>query len=175
MPFFKTSALVLTCVTATASFAQDTLNDLEIAHVAYTAGAIDIRYAHLATALSDNDEVLKFAASMLRDHVAVNEAAIALVTELEVTPQDNDLSRALVEGANAKRMEMAALAGKDFDCAYATNELAYHQLVNKTLEETLIPTATVPQLKELLGEGLATFRAHEHHAEMMVEDLQCES
>ena len=36
-------------------------NDLEIAHIAYTAGALDIRYAHLALALSDNPEVKKFA------------------------------------------------------------------------------------------------------------------
>ena len=30
------------------------LNDLEIAHVAYTADNIDIRYAHLALAISNN-------------------------------------------------------------------------------------------------------------------------
>ncbi len=29
------------------------LNDLQIAHIAYTAGNIDIRYAHLALALSE--------------------------------------------------------------------------------------------------------------------------
>lgn len=172
---FKFSSLTLACFAASASFAGGKMNDLEIAHTAYTAGAIDIRYAHLATALSDNPDVLDFAASMLRDHAAVNDAAIALVTELGVTPQDNDLSRALTDGAAAKRQEMAALSGQEFDCAYASNELAYHQLVNKTLEETFIPTASVPQLKELLVDALATFRAHERHAEMTVEGLQCES
>lgn len=158
-----------------AVLAQDGMNDLEIAHTAYTAGVIDIRYAHLATALSDNPVVLEFAAAMLRDHTAVNDAALALVSELNVTPQDNDLSRALTDGATAKRSEMATLSGKEFDCAYAGNELAYHQLVNKTLEENFIPAATVPQLKDLLSEGLVTFRAHEQHAQMMVNELQCES
>ena len=33
------------------------LNDLEIAHVAYTADLIDIRYAHLALAKSKNAKV----------------------------------------------------------------------------------------------------------------------
>jgi len=33
------------------------MNDLEIAHTAYTAGGIDIRYAHLALAVSENDAV----------------------------------------------------------------------------------------------------------------------
>ncbi|KIC22797.1 hypothetical protein RA20_00090 [Leisingera sp. ANG-Vp] len=167
------TALAAACAAATAAGASDKMNDLEIAHTAYTAGAIDIRYAHLALAVSESPEVREFAAVMLRDHTAVNEAAGGLVAELNVTPQDNDLSRALVSGAAEKRAELAGLSGKDFDCAYAANELAYHQLVNKTLEESFIPWATVPQLKELLGEGLVTFQAHEKHAENMVAALQC--
>ena len=55
------------------------INDLQIAHTAYTAGAIDIRYAHLALALSDNPEVRQFAELMIRDHTAVNKKALALV------------------------------------------------------------------------------------------------
>ena len=66
-----------------------------------------------------------------------------------------------------------ALSGKDFDCAYATNELGYHQVVNKTVEENFIPNATVPQLKELLTNALATFKQHEGHAEHMVAGLNC--
>ena len=54
---------------------EQSLNDLQIAHIAYTAGAIDIRYAHLALALSDNPEVRKFAELMVRDHTAVNNKA----------------------------------------------------------------------------------------------------
>ena len=55
------------------------LSDLEIAHVAYTADNIDIRYAHLALAISDNPEIHKFAKTMIRDHEAVNEQALALL------------------------------------------------------------------------------------------------
>ncbi len=46
------SALVAVLVSAAAAQAQEAadLNDLEIAHVAYTADNIDIRYAHLALA-----------------------------------------------------------------------------------------------------------------------------
>ncbi len=71
------------------------LNDLEIAHVAYTADSIDIRYAHLALAISDNPAVREFAQTMIRDHEAVNAEALALVARLDVTPQDNFLSRQL--------------------------------------------------------------------------------
>lgn len=165
-------ALVFSLGAATA-LAQDGMNDLEIAHTAYTAGQIDIRYAHLALAVSENDSVREFASLMLRDHTAVNDAAVALITELKVTPQDNKLSQTLLKGAADKRAELLALSGNDFDCAYATNELGYHQVVNKTVEGSFIPAVTVPPLKELLEDALATFKQHEGHAEMMVAGLKC--
>lgn len=172
----KTMTLALGLALATTGLAAQTgepMNDLEIAHTAYTAGGLDIRYAHLALAISENDAVRDFAQTMIRDHTAVNDAAGALIAELKVTPQDNALSQALVEGAAAKRAELMALSGNAFDCAYATNELAYHQVVNQTVAETFIPVVMVEPLKVLLGDALVTFRAHEQHAERMVAGLTC--
>jgi putative membrane protein len=160
-------------LTGAGAHAGEKMNDLEIAHAAYTAGGLDIRYAHLALAISENDTVRGFAETMIRDHSAVNKAAGKLVAELNVTPQDNALSQALVEGAAAKRTELMALTGATFDCAYATNELGYHQIVNKTVAERFIPAVTVEPLKTLLEDALVTFRAHEAHAEKMVAGLQC--
>lgn len=153
--------------------AGEAMNDLEIAHAAYTAGGLDIRYAHLALAISENEAVRDFARTMIRDHTAVNDAAGALIAELKVTPQDNALSQALVEGAAAKRAELITLSGNAFDCAYAANELGYHQIVNKTVAESFIPAVTVEPLKALLEDALVTFRAHEKHAEHMVAGLTC--
>jgi len=110
---------------------------------------------------------------MVRDHSAVNDAAGALITELNVTPQDNGLSQALVKGAAEKVEELAGLRGKSFDCAYATNELGYHQVVNQTVEGNFIPNVTVEPLKALLVDALATFKQHEKHAENMVSQLSC--
>lgn len=167
--------LIAAMLAAGPAMAQDKMNDLQIAHTAYTAGQLDIRYAHLALAVSDNDAVRAFAETMIRDHTAVNEAAVALITELNVTPEDNDLSRALVDGAAAKRAEFMALSGNAFDCAYAANELGYHQVVNQTVEGKFIPWATVEPLKALLSDALVTFKVHEGHAEEMVAGLQCAS
>lgn len=168
-----TLAIAITAGMTGAVFADDPMNDLEIAHAAYTAGQLDIRYAHLALALSENDSVRSFAATMIRDHTAVNNAAGALIAELDVVPQDNPLSQALVQGAAAKRAEFVALNGHAFDCAYATNELGYHQVVNETVAESFIPAVTVEPLRDLLTDALEIFQAHEAHAETMVEGLQC--
>ncbi len=172
----KTMTLALglaLAATGLAAQADQAMNDLEIAHTAYTAGGLDIRYAHLALAISENEAVRDFAQTMIRDHTAVNQAAGALITELKVTPQDNALSQALVEGAAAKRAELMALTGNAFDCAYAKNELGYHQVVNKTVAGSFIPAVTVAPLKALLEDALVTFKAHEKHAETMVAGLTC--
>jgi len=76
------------------------LNDLQIAHVAYTADNIDIRYAHLALAISTNPAIHVFAETMIRDHTAVNDQALALLAKLNAAPEDNFLSKALLEGAD---------------------------------------------------------------------------
>ncbi|MEM7221874.1 MAG: DUF4142 domain-containing protein [Pseudomonadota bacterium] len=158
--------------TAVQAGSPEKLNDLEIAHVAYTADEIDIRYAHLALAKSRHPEVRKFAETMIRDHTAVNEAALALVTELNVAPQDNFLSQDLNKQADALIIEMAQLSGPDFDKRYAENELAYHKAVNGLVENVFIPNIQTPQVKALFEEALVTFKGHEHHAEMLVKAVQ---
>ncbi len=146
---------------------ENKFNDLEIAHIAYTADVIDIRYAHLALAISENPEVRKFAELMIRDHTAVNKKALALVKKLEITPQDNAMSQQLNEQATKIRNELSQLRGKRFDQRYAANELGYHQAVNQVVENTLIPNAKNAELKALLVSALQTFKVHEGHAAAM--------
>lgn len=148
------------------------LNDLEIAHVAYIADNIDIRYAHLALAISANPDVQAFAKTMIRDHEAVNEQALALLAKLQAQPQDNFLSQSLLANAEKLIDEMSKLRGADFDKRYAENELAYHKAVNDLVGNTFIPNIENAEVKALFEAGLEIFKAHEGHAEMMVGKLK---
>ncbi len=148
------------------------LNDLQIAHVAYTADNIDIRYAHLALALSTNPKIHEFARTMIRDHTAVNEAALKLLKKLNAQPQDNFLSQTLSENSKSIVSNLAQLRGDGFDMAYASNELAYHKAVNELVEKTFIPNIENAEVKALFGQGLEIFKSHEKHAEMMVSSLK---
>jgi putative membrane protein len=91
--------------------------------------------------------------------------ALDLVKKLNVTPEDNDTSKALAAAAAAKRDELSKLDGAAFDKAYIENEAAYHAQVNGALETLLIPSATNPELKSLLETGLKLFQGHQQHAE----------
>ncbi len=147
-------------------------NDAQIAHIAYTAGEIDIAAAKQALKISKNAKVRAFAEEMVRDHTAVNEKALALVKKLHVTPQDNPTSQSLSAAAKAKLEDFGKLKGHAFDVAYAANEVAYHKTVNGALESTLIPDAQNAELKSLLQTGLKLFQMHEQHAEQLVSDVK---
>ena len=111
------TALAALCLLGAAPWAQaaDKPTDPQIAHIAYTAGVIDIEAAKLAISKSKNKDVVDFAESMVRDHEAVNVQALDLVKKLNVTPEDNDTSKALTQAAADERAKLAKLDGADFD------------------------------------------------------------
>ncbi len=147
-------------------------SDPQIAHIAYTAGEIDIKAAKQALEKTGNKEVKSFAQDMVRDHEAVNKQALDLVKKLNVKPEDNDTSKSLSKQAAEKYAELGKLKGAAFDKAYIANEVAYHRQVNSALETQLIPSATNPELKNLLQTGLKIFQGHEQHAEHVAADLK---
>jgi putative membrane protein len=146
--------------------------DPQIAHIAYTAGVIDVAAAKQALAKTSNKDVKEFAENMVRDHEAVNKQALDLVKKLKVTPEDNDTSKSLSKNAAAKLDELAKLKGADFDRAYVANEVAYHKAVDGALETLLIPSASNAELKSLLQTGLKIFQGHEQHAEHVAAELK---
>jgi len=146
--------------------------DPQIAHIAYTAGVIDIAAAKQAMSKASNKDVKTFAEDMVRDHEAVNKQALELVKKLNVTPEDNDTSRTLSKNAADKLAELAKLHGAAFDKAYIANEVAYHKTVNGALESLLIPSAQNPELKSLLQTGLKIFQGHLQHAEHVAAELK---
>jgi putative membrane protein len=141
--------------------------DRQIAHIAYTAGQIDINAAEQALKKSKNADVIAFAQEMARDHQAVNDLALALVKKLGVTPEDNPVSQSLSKNAADELAVLDKLDGAAFDKAYIDNEIAYHKAVNGALADTLIPSAQNAELKALLQQGLTLFTEHQHHAEML--------
>jgi putative membrane protein len=156
---------------AGAAWAASAPTDPQIAHIAYTAGTIDIAAAKQALAKTHDAKVKDFAQEMVRDHTAVNDQALALVKRLHVTPEANPTSAALQKNATAERAKLARLSGRAFDRAYAANEVAYHKTVNGALADTLIPSAHNAELKSLLQTGLKLFQEHQAHAEQLVSDL----
>ncbi len=139
-------------------------NDAQIASIVVTANQVDIEAGQLAKSTSTNADVKQFAQLMITDHTGVNKSAVALVTKLKVTPEDNPTSQSLKSGGEQNVANLKKLKGADFDKAYIDHEVAYHQQVLDAVDKTLIPSAQNAELKALLVKVRPAFVAHLEHA-----------
>ena len=134
--------------------------DAQIAHIAVTANDIDIDHGKDAKGRTKNAEVKAFAERMITDHTGVNDKAAALAKKLNLTPEDNPTSQALKAAGDSAKTANDKLSGADFDKAYISNEVAYHQNVLNALDQTLIPNAQNAELKALLQQVRPAVDAH---------------
>ena len=78
------AAIAAVSLLGSAAFAQGAKpTDPQIAHIAYTAGAIDIAAAKLALTKTGNKDIKAFAEDMVRDHEAVNKQGAGAGQETE--------------------------------------------------------------------------------------------
>jgi putative membrane protein len=153
-------------MTATAAIAQ-VPTDAQIASIVVTANQVDIDAGNLAQRRTHNAEVKAFAQQMVTDHSGVNKQALALVTKLKVTPQDNPTSQSLAAGGADNLKNLKTQNGAAFDKAYVDHEVAYHQTVIEAIDKTLIPNAQNAELKALLVAVRPAFVAHLEHAQQI--------
>jgi putative membrane protein len=142
-------------------------NDAQIASIVVTANQVDIDAGRLAESKGSNSEVKAFGKQMVTDHSGVNRQAVALVTKLKVTPEDNPTSKSLKAGGVDNVKNLKGLSGIAFDRAYIKHEVVYHEQVIDTIDKVLIPNAQNAELKSLLVAVRPAFVAHLVHAKSL--------
>jgi putative membrane protein len=142
-------------------------NDAQIASIVVTANQVDIDAGKLAESKGSHADVKAFGKQMVTDHSGVNKQAVALVTKLKVTPEDNDTSKSLKAGGADNVKNLQKLSGAAFDKAYVDHEVVYHQQVLDAIDKTLIPSAQNAELKSLLVSVRPAFVAHLEHAKSL--------
>src|SRR6476661_281036 len=85
-------------------------NDAQIAAIVVAANTVDIDAGKLAEKKTRNKDVRGFAKQMVHDHSAVNKQAVALVSKLHVTPEENDTSKSLTQGGASTRERLQGLS-----------------------------------------------------------------
>jgi len=169
----RTVSHVLAALLIAASAAHaEGITDPQIAAIVVAANQVDIDAGQLARQKASSAEVKKFAEQMVTDHTGVNKSAVALVTKLGVTPEENPTSRALAAGGEKNVQKLGSLSGAAFDTAYIDHEIAYHQQVLEAVDKTLIPGAKNAELKALLVKVRPAFVAHLEHAKQVQASLK---
>ena len=151
--------------------AAPAFTDPQIAHIAVTANAIDSAMGELAKTRARSSAVKDFAQTMVTDHGAVNRQAVKLAGKLNVTPETNDVSRQLQQGADETRAGLEGKSGTAFDRSYMQREVEYHQAVLDALDQTLIPGAQNAELKTLLQGVRPAIAAHLERAKQLQSTL----
>jgi len=164
------ACLLISCANAS-SDKKTALTDANIAAIVVGANNIDISAGKIALQRSKNPEVQKFAQTMIDDHTAVLNSAVALVTRLGVTPVNNDLVTTLAKQSSDHEKNLRSLSGVAFDKSYIDHEVAYHQAVIGVIENQLIPSAHNKELKDTLISVLPAFKAHLKHCQMIQSNI----
>lgn len=169
-----TGAVLFFLTSLSSAFAQKVpaLSDPEIASVAVVANQNDINFAKIALKKSKNSKILNFAKTMIADHQSVIDMAVALVKKLNVTPEDNAVSKQYLANAKQTMKMLNSKTTKTFDRAYVDNEVAYHKAVIAAVEKVLIPQAKNEELKNLLQKVVPILETHLHHAEMIQTEMK---
>ena len=92
-------------------------------------------------------DVKAFGKMMVTDHTGVNKSAVALVTKLQVKPEDNPTAESLKKGGEDNIKHLKTLKGSAFDKAYIDHEVVYHRAVLDAVDKTLIPSAQNAELR----------------------------
>ena len=147
-------------------------NDAQIAHIVVTANQVDIDAGKVAETKGHDKDVRAFGKQMVTDHTGVNKQAVALVTKLKVTPQDNPTSQSVKSGGEENLKNLKGLKGAAFDKAYIDNEVAYHEHVLDAIDKVLIPNAKNEELKALIVKVRPAFVGHLEHAKKIQATLK---
>ncbi len=145
--------------------------DAQIAHIVVTANQVDIDAGKLASTKGKSSSVRSFGKQMVTDHAGVNKQAVALVTKLKVTPEDNPTSQSLKQGGAENVKNLKGLKGAAFDKAYIDHEIAYHEQVLDAIDKVLIPNAKNAELKDLIVKVRPAFVGHLEHAKTIQASL----
>ena len=133
-----------------ASRQHESLNDAQIATVVLTAYQIDIDRSRRAVRLATHADVRRLADATLTAHANGKQVVLALVSRLQLFPQDSQVMRRL--GMDAARADLALqkLQGVAFDRAYVDAELSFQQAWIGAVGHALLPRVRSGALRQAL-------------------------
>lgn len=88
-----------------------------------------------------------------------------------MTPKDNETRQSLAKGGDKNIANLTKLSGAEFDKAYITYEVAYHDAALEALNMTLIPNAKNKELKDTLIKSEAVIKEHVARTREIVANL----
>ena len=128
---------------------------------------IDLSFARLAFTHTERADVQAYAKRMMTDHTQMLVSIRAMLTEHDIAPVENPLSRALRDRAALQRDSLLVRDGQAFDAAYVALELDYHRELLSLIDDVFLPRAKDGDLREMIATMRPVISAHLAHAEQL--------
>ncbi len=155
-----TAAALLLAAGGATVYAQEKPNDAQIAEIVTVANQADIDAGKLAESRGTNADVKSFGKEMVTDHTGSNKSVAELAKKLKVKPEQSATSKKMKSEADENMKKLEGLKGADFDKAYIDHEVSFHQTVLDSIDKTLTPSASNPELKTALTSTRPMIAAH---------------
>ena len=157
---FMFLAAVGAALAATPALSQSAaLDDPTIVAIFDAANTFDVETGQLALRKSADKAVRDLAQQFINDHKSVRQKGRDLAKKLSVIPTPPK-PFALAQ-AHAKAMaELRWKSGAEFDKAYVTHEVNFHQAVLDAVQSTLLPAIENAELKAFVEKAGPAFGGH---------------
>ena len=122
--------------------------DANTAAILLTSHNVDLAAARIATSRAQHTDVKKLARTMIADHTSLSTRLSRLVTAIQLSPRDDEVSRILRDQSAARRDTLRRLSGRPFDAAYVENEVRYHEELLVAIDRVFLPSVRSDSLRE---------------------------
>jgi putative membrane protein len=144
------------------------LTDAQIASVGVTANQGEVEQNMVALERAQGADARSFAQDMVTMHGAALQRETALAMTLQLTPEDNSVSRMLKQQSDTIVANLRAADQAQFDQIYLQSQVDVHQQVLTLIDSDLLPNAENAQLKAELTNMRATVAMHLEHVRALV-------
>jgi putative membrane protein len=134
--------------------------DANTAAILLTSHNADLAAARVAAARALHRDVKLLARNLVTDHSSMSATLSRLLSEIGLTPREDDVSRLLRDQSAARRDTLRTLSGEAFDSAYVESEVRFHQEVLVAIDRVFLPSARNARLKEYVTMMRPTISAH---------------
>jgi putative membrane protein len=170
-----TAALLLAAacapMTTTDATTAGGLAEGDIAGIVTAANEGEIQQGNAASSRATSADVRAFAQMMVADHTTALDNARAVFSANNITPADNDVTRALRTESQRTVTNLATYTGAAFDRRYMQTQVDLHQWLLTSLDTALIPSARTPELRQLLQTQRGSVAAHLERARTILGSL----
>lgn len=147
------------------------LSDEEIAAILRVANQGEIDQGQVASSRAASSEVRAFGQMMVRDHTSALNRASEVFAQAGITPRDNSTSMQLQTGSRNTVQALNTYSGAEFDRNYMRTQVEMHDWLLRSIDGSLLPSASSPHLVRLLRELRPSVAAHLEHARRLQQGM----